>query len=65
MIVRDELEDNVYQLTGTHDDEDFICRGCLAEGIIADALERAGCTPEDAEELSEVALDALFAADLL
>lgn len=60
------MEDNVYALPGTHgDDEDFICRGCLAEGVIADALENGGCTPSVAADLAEVALGALFAADLL
>jgi hypothetical protein len=59
------MEDNVYQLPGTHGDEDFICPGCLAEGVIADTLENEGVPAELVPDIAMAVLDALFAADLL
>lgn len=58
------MEDNVYTLPGC-DDEEFICRGCLAEGVIADALEETGCPPELVEETADAVSSALLRAGLL
>lgn len=60
------MEDNVYTIPGCdpHDD-DFICPGCLAEGVIADTLEDNGYPAELAPDMAMSILDALFAADLL
>jgi hypothetical protein len=59
------MDDNVYAMPGSTHEDDFICPGCLAQGVISDALEDSGCPPEFVLETAEMVVDALLAAGIL